>query len=573
MGGVINIVTNKNRKNWFLDASYSYGSFNTHKSYVNFGQTFKNGLTYEINAFQNYSDNSYYVDTPVEEFYEGGGSAINTDKIEHVKRFHDNYHNEAVVGKVGLVDKKWADRLMIGLAYSRMYKEIQTGVVQKVVFGEKYRKGNSLMPSLEYRKRNLFVRNLDVAFTANYNRNFTNNVDTATYRFNWLGEKTSLKGRKGEQSYQDMKSDNDNWNATFTANYHIGTAHTFVLNHVLNAFHRENHNSVSVDESNTIAKVTRKNITGFSYRLMPSEHWNLSVFGKYYNQYNAGPVSASTSGTSNYVRLTNNVSSVGYGAAGTYFILSGLQAKLSYEKAYRLPTNEELFGDEDLELGKIGLNPEKSDNLNFNLSYNRQLGKHGLYVETGLIYRNTSDYIYRSIETTSNRSYGSYSNYGSVETKGYHISARYNYSCWVSIGGNFTQMDVRDNVEKTQTGQESLTYGARMPNLPYRFANSDISFFWRNLWKKGNTLTVTYDNMYVHGFPLYSEALGAVETKDIVPTQFSHNLGITYSLKNGRYNVSFECKNFTDEKLYDNFSLQKAGRAFYGKVRVYFGGN
>ena len=500
-------------------------------------------------------------------------AAINTDKVEHVKRFHDNYHNEAVVGKVGLVDKKWADRLMIGLTYSRMYKEIQTGVVQKVVFGEKYRKGNSLMPSLEYRKRNLFVRNLDVAFTANYNRNFTNNVDTATYRFNWLGEKTSLKGRKGEQSYQDMKSDNDNWNATFTANYHIGTAHTFVLNHVLNTFHRENHNSVSVDESNAIAKVTRKNITGFSYRLMPSEHWNLSVFGKYYNQYNAGPVSASTSGTSNYVRLTNNVSSVGYGAAGTYFILSGLQAKLSYEKAYRLPTNEELFGDEDLELGKIGLNPEKSDNLNFNLSYNRQLGKHGLYVETGLIYRNTSDYIYRSIETTSNRSYGSYSNYGSVETKGYHISARYNYSCWVSIGGNFTQMDVRDNVEKTQTGQESLTYGARMPNLPYRFANSDISFFWRNLWKKGNTLTVTYDNMYVHGFPLYSEALGAVETKDIVPTQFSHNLGITYSLKNGRYNVSFECKNFTDEKLYDNFSLQKAGRAFYGKVRVYFGGN
>lgn len=33
IGGVINIVTNKKRRNWFLDASYSYGSFNTHKSY------------------------------------------------------------------------------------------------------------------------------------------------------------------------------------------------------------------------------------------------------------------------------------------------------------------------------------------------------------------------------------------------------------------------------------------------------------------------------------------------------------------------------------------------------------
>ena len=44
-----------------------------------------------------------------------------------------------------------------------------------------------------------------------------------------------------------------------------------------------------------------------------------------------------------------------------------------------------------------------------------------------------------------------------------------------------------------------------------------------------------------------------------------------YSVKNGRYNFSFECRNFTDEKLYDNYSLQKAGRAFYGKVRVWLG--
>ena len=35
---------------------------------MNFGQTFKNGFTYEINAFQNYSDNDYQVDAPVEDF-------------------------------------------------------------------------------------------------------------------------------------------------------------------------------------------------------------------------------------------------------------------------------------------------------------------------------------------------------------------------------------------------------------------------------------------------------------------------------------------------------------------------
>lgn len=569
IGGVINIITKKNRDKWFLDASYSYGSFNTHKSYVNFGQTFRSGLTYEINVFQNYSDNNYYVDTPVKDFTTG---AINKKKIEHVKRFHDTYHNEAVIGKIGFVDKKWADRLMFGFTYSHMYKDIQTGVRQEVVFGGKYRKGYSIMPSLDYRKRDFFVRGLDLVLTANYNKNMTNNVDTSSYEYNWRGEMRPLR-MPGEQSYQNTRSDNNNWNGTLTANYRIGKAHTFTFNHVINAFRRSNQSLLNEDsEANAIPKETRKNISGLSYRLMPTEHWNLSVFGKYYNQFIAGPV-ATSSAQDDYIRTTNSVSAMGYGAAGTYFILKSLQAKLSYEKAYRLPTNEEMFGDEDLETGDISLKPENSDNVNLNLSYNETFGKHSVYVEGGLIYRNTKDYIQRNILDLSGGKYGAtYVNHGRVETKGYNISVRYGFANWVSVGGNFTQMNVRDNVKTVTSGtnQESLTYGARMPNLPYQFANSDVTFYWRNLWKKGNTLSVTYDNLYMHSFPLYSEAVGS-ESEFVVPTQFSHNLTFSYGIQNGRYNISFECRNLTNEKLYDNFSLQKAGRAFYGKVRVYFG--
>lgn len=569
IGGVINIITKKNRNKWFLDASSSYGSFNTHKSYVNFGQTFRSGLTYEINVFQNYSDNNYYVDTPVKDFTTG---AINKKKIEHVKRFHDTYHNEAVIGKIGFVDKKWADRLMFGFTYSHMYKDIQTGVRQEVVFGGKYRKGYSIMPSLDYRKRDFFVRGLDVVLTANYNKNMTNNVDTSSYEYNWRGEMRPLR-MPGEQSYQNTRSDNNNWNGTLTANYRIGKAHTFTFNHVINAFRRSNQSLLNEDsEANAIPKETRKNISGLSYRLMPTEHWNLSVFGKYYNQFIAGPV-ATSSAQDDYIRTTNSVSAMGYGAAGTYFILKSLQAKLSYEKAYRLPTNEEMFGDEDLETGDISLKPENSDNVNLNLSYNETFGKHSVYVEGGLIYRNTKDYIQRNISDLSGGKYGAtYVNHGRVETKGYNISVRYGFANWVSVGGNFTQMNVRDNVKTVTSGtnQESLTYGARMPNLPYQFANSDVTFYWRNLWKKGNTLSVTYDNLYMHSFPLYSEAVGS-ESEFVVPTQFSHNLTLSYGIQNGRYNISFECRNLTNEKLYDNFSLQKAGRAFYGKVRVYFG--
>ena len=251
IGGVINIVTNKQRRNWFLDAAYSYGSFNTHKSYLNFGQSFKSGLTYEINLFQNYSDNNYWVDADHVEQWNADGSSIITDEVFRVRRFNDTYHNEAVVAKVGVTDKPWADRLMLGFTYSQMYKEIQTGVRQHTVFGEKHRRGHSLMPSLEYRKRDLLTRGLDLTLTANYNRNVTHNIDTASYRYNWLGERRLNTNGRGEQSEQYARAYNDNWNATATLNYRIGRAHTLTFNHVWNAFHRTNTSLLTGPKSRT----------------------------------------------------------------------------------------------------------------------------------------------------------------------------------------------------------------------------------------------------------------------------------------------------------------------------------
>lgn len=455
LGGGINIVTEKQPRRWFADASYSYGSFNTHKSYVHFGQALKNGFTYEVNAFHNYSDNDYRVDAPVKNF--DTGSFNEAEKVR-VRRFHDNYHNEAVVAKAGVTGKSWADRLMVGLTYSHMYKDIQTGVRQKTVFGEKHRYGHSLMPSLEYSKRNLLVEGLNVVLTANYNRNSTVNVDTARYQYNWLGERHELNS-PGEQSY---------------------------------------------------------------------------------------------------------------------FILPELQVKLSYEKAYRLPTIEEMFGDEDLESGDIGIRPENSDNLNLNISWSGKMGDHSLYAEGSLVFRDTKDYIQRNVQDLSGgRENATYTNYGKVLTKGYNLSVRYMFSNVLSVGGNFTHMDIRDN-EKYQIGTtggavENLGYKARISNVPYRFADYDVTFYWHRLGGRGNLLTLTYDSQYTHRFSYYPEIFGSVNDF-YVPNQFAHNLTLSYSMKEGRYNFSLECRNFTNEKLYDNFSLQKAGRAFYAKFRVSLGG-
>ncbi|MDE6835480.1 MAG: TonB-dependent receptor, partial [Muribaculaceae bacterium] len=443
----------------------------------------------------------------VEDFVTGG---INKNKLEHVRRFNDTYHNEAIVTRIGFVNKPWADRLMAGFTYSHMYKEIQTGVRQEIVYGQKHRHGHSLIGSLEYGKRNLFAPGLDVAVTANYNRNVTVNVDTASMKYNWRGETDRLNS-PGEQSYQNSRSNNNNWSATFTTDYRPNDYHLFTVNDVFNSFNRTNDNLLAeVVSSEEIGKITTKNIVGVSYRYVPNSKFNFTAFGKHYHQYVSGPV-ATSAAQDTYVKSSRSVDAFGYGAAGTWFMPLGFQLKASYEKAYRLPTIEEMFGDEDLEIGDMALKPESSHNVNLNFSYNATFGNHTIYAEAGFIYRDTRDYIQRNILALSGgKSAATYVNYGKVDTKGISLSARYNFSKWLSLGGNFTRMNIRDNMKTTMGSTvPNVAYGERMPNQPYMFADSDISFYWHGLGGKRNVLTLTYDNQYTHKFCYYASNIGA----------------------------------------------------------------
>ena len=77
-----------------------------------------------------------------------------------------------------------------------------------------------------------------------------------------------------------------------------------------------------------------------------------------------------------------------------------------------------------------------------------------LLIEAGLIWRDTRDYIQRNVSSMGGGNYGGvYVNYGKVLTKGINLSLRFDYHKWLSLGGSYTLMDVRDNQKHSQGGQ------------------------------------------------------------------------------------------------------------------------
>jgi outer membrane receptor protein involved in Fe transport len=549
LGGAINIITGDRYRN-YVDASYSYGSFNTHRTTVNAAVTSKSGLTAQINAFQNYSDNNYRVKVDAADI-NTGAYAPDT----WVRRFHDNYHNETLIANVGVVDKRYADKLLLGVTLGRNYKEIQTGARMVSVFGGWHRRGTILMPTLKYKKENL-LKGLDVTLNANYNFGTEQNIDTVNGRYDWYGN-LRRTGTSGERSRSLYKYQNNNGLATGVFNYRMGEHQAIALSNVFNTFDRKGAdplNPATVDRP----QKTQKNVLGLGYSYNVSDTWSVSIFGKHLTQFN---VLSATEGQATTTRL-------GYGVAGTYFVSPSLQVKASYELTNRLPEAQELFGDVENQEGNPNLRPEQSRNINLGASYTLPLNADDrLLVNANAVYRYSYNFIYNRLNNNQSRLVAD--NRDGVRTLGADGEIRYSHKNRFSAGATLTYQYLQNTqqVEPGYTGVSPL-YLDQMPNIPYLFGNADASLTLPNIGGEGRNLSLGYNLLYVHEFYLYWPSRGG--DKLTIPQQLSHDLSVVYSLQNGRYNIGVEGRNLANALLYDNFSLQKPGRAFYVNFRCFF---
>lgn len=565
LGGAINVVTRKSRYN-YGNLSYTFGSFNTHKSTLNLGQFLTDNISVELNAYQNYSDNSYKVFT---EYLDLQTGTYSKEKL-WFKRFHDRYHNEAIIGRVNIFDEKWADKLSFALNYSQEDKQLQNANLMQKVFGGKYRKSHNYSSSVEYEKKNI-LKGLSFFLTGRYDFTTTQNVDEEARRYSWTGEYEPMVTR-GESQLQNTIFEGKTGYITSHLDYQLNEKHSFQLTHTFSNYTRRNKNMLITNytlDSDFMRRVNEKNISGFSYKFTPSERWNILAFGKYYNTAVTGPVIVTGYGSrAVYEEETHHTQAWGYGGATTYQLLKTLQTKISYEKSFRLPTDNELFGDGDLEIGNYKLKPENSNNLNVNISYQPLFKAHSLLVEAGFAYRYIKDYIIRSIISAgANEGSAGSRNHGKVLNMGVDATLRYFYKDVFSVGANLSYMNLRNKEEFTETGRPSAIYNDRLPNMPYLFGNADATCNIGSLIAKRDKLSLNYNLFFTEEFFTSWQSEG---TKIKVPRQLSHDVSLTYYTPNKRLSLSVEAKNITDELLYDNYSLQKAGRAFYAKLSYRF---
>ena len=556
LGGAINIVT-KEPKGLYVDASYSYGSFNTHKTFVNAGYTSKNGFTAQINAFQNYSDNDYYIKAKIQDF----STNLLSKEAKRVKRFHDKYHNETIIAKVGVLRKWYADKLLFGFTFGNEYDEIQHPAYINIAFGEKYQTSKIIMPSLTYAKKNFLVDNLDFQLTANYNLGGGNNYDLSDKEYNWLGESRESNSL-GEIEYSNFEYHYNNLSVNANLKYALNSHHHLVLNSVSSLFSRKaNEKTDAEDYTNQKPRVNNRYINGLSLNSAWTDKFNTTLFAKSYT-YNASAFLnlSQKSAFYNFQTVTKNESLLGYGLTATYFIKDNFQVKTNYELARRLPVSRELFGEVfGFYVANFDLKPESSHNFNLGAIYSLPIGENStLSADLNLFYRHTKDFIRMNVNYSKGQ--GSYLNEDLVKTTGLDADIRYSYKNKFSVNANISYLKPKLYREK------SILNPSTLPNTPTFFANANATYVVLN--KENHRLTASYSLRFINEF-LYDYDIYRASNRAKIPTQWSHDFFLTYSWGKGKYNLSADVKNIFDADLYDNYSLQKPGRAFGVKFRYF----
>lgn len=565
LGGAINIVTNKEKKN-YLDVSYGVGSFHTHKADMNAQIVFpKSGLIVRPTVGVNYSKNDYMM-KGVEVWDESVRKYVPSDR----KRFHDDYFSLLAQVEVGVTGKSWADDFFVTASYSKVNKELQTGSIQTKVYGMAERNGDAYNVSAQYRKKDFILKGLQMQSILSHTWDHSLTVDTAYRVYDWNGDyiessRNEITGR--EKSLRHYKRPTTMFRSNW--DYRINQHHSINLNYLVNRTGNDRYDDVD-DSFVPSNDIVCKHIIGLSYhqQFLQNKIENTFFVKDYVNHLNIRQTDLYWQTGSDEVMGSNTNNYWGYGVGTRVKFIEPVALKASFEHSVRLPLARELLGNGSTIYANTALNPERSDNVNFGAfgTWHSATG-HSLYYEVNGFMRFVDDYIQAVVAEKEGMM--QYENVPAVHIKGVEGEVRYSWKRNLQCMANISWQDARDQRKYKDDGKLSATYLNRVPNRPWLFGAAEANYTFYDVLLKNSSLRLGTSYQWVHWYFLTWEAYGSKESKAQIPAQQIFNADMTYSLENGKYNISVSCDNIFDRLVYDHYKLQKPGRSFFLKFRMF----
>ena len=551
VGGAVNIVI-KEYPPRYLDASYSFGSFNTHKASSVFKRNLvKQGIELGAALMYTHSDNDYRMELP-------------QNKGKFVKRDHDKFNQ--LGGGISMKARKWwFDEMELDFEFIRNDKQIQ-GIVENIRSANT--RAGAYNAGIDLKKKDFFFEGLDFDSGTGYAYSTYNFTDSAKIRYDWeMNPYPPVSAYGGElgvlPSLMEIRK------------HYIGNKTN--LNYIINEQHAVNLNSLfkwalGRPSDPLLDKAVGRQINfdsrmtswvmglGYEYK-SPRDRLLNTLTGKYYYYSMDTKIGDVWNPVPKEVDMKQH--SWGISEALRYRFTKELMGKFSVGYDVRLPTEEELIGNGFLIAPSGDLKPERGTNANIGLLYDKKIGNGLLQVEVNGFF----SYLQDMIRYTRNFVQGKYTNFGEMRSLGIEAEVKADVTRWLYGYANVTFQDLRDTRKYEPTsGALNPTKGLRMPNIPYLMANAGLEFHKENLFGgKGQNMRLFTDGSFVEEYFFDFEVSQHQEKR--IPRSFKLDLGLEYSIMNGALTFSAKVSNLTDARIFSEFNYPLPGRALTCRIR------
>lgn len=589
IGGAINVVMKKDASANNITAAVSYGSFNTYRADIgSLYRNQKNGLTIRASGFYSHSDNNYEMWGKFSKYTQPNGRV---SRYYRTERPNDKFRTAGGRFEVGFTDVGWADQIFIGYNISDSYKEIPHGITMTRPYFGRFNEYQAHVLSLNYNKRNLFVDGLALSVNAVHSIRNTYLQDTVSQKYNWDGTLLMAppnadgeikpfphapgQGQQGDAIISDIDRTISNVRSNLA--YTLFSGHRISLNHKFEKSARNDHDLLNPDRNRwrTTNDLTT-NIWAMNYETeLMNGKLRTNVFGKYmlYHTRQQVPV-REENGVIIYEENVTKRDNQGFGGTLSYQAIKDGFLIVSAEKSFIMPTDRHIYGEpENNLLPNSSILPEMAVNYNFGARYGMaDFGKHKLSLYGNFFWRNGYDKIILQtredpvIEGRENQiediQVTQFVNLSKTQSVGFEGEINYIYDNKLNAMLNFSKFNSLFKVEQDERGNPHSLYNLQVPNEPFFTINGNIQYRLNNVFQHRSALNLHYNTGYVAPF----STIWIESEWFTTPTQFSHDVGASYRFPHGRLVASLDAKNILNAEVYDNFGVQKPGRAFYVKL-------